>query len=329
MNSLAKNLLVNANNIIEASQTLSGVTSALGEGLGIYEDEINSLVQKNQNTLRNNRDDIIGLANQVRRKANEIAELLDLGLGGGSGVLTNSSFGVNGAGSGISGGALSPNRQSPRDLTTSQFGFVKDSDGNLVYDSPIETNAILYTTQGSANADFQGTCGLCSCANLLRLSGVNMSEADMIAYASNTDSATLGKLCSTGYDDPGMNGGTGPKDRQQILDHFGISCGVFKLSRTADGKIDSSNLTQIADSVSAGKGVILSVHADMLWDDAPFGIDDYHAVTVTSVKKDSAGNILGFYICDSAKGGTTYYSADKVQRCLTGAPMNITHQIIR
>ena len=327
MSSLAKSLLVNANSIIEASQTLANVTITFGDGLGIYADEISAIIQKNQNTLRNNREDIVELANMVRQKSEDIIALLDLGIGGG--ISTLSSNASKGNTCGTRGVSLAPDRSSPRDLVVSQFGYEMDSDGNLVYDSPNETNGFLYTTQGSANDEFQGTCGLCSCANLLRLSGVNKSEADMIAYASNTNSATFGKLCSIGFSDPGMNGGTSPKDRQQILNHFGIDSGVFPLSRAADGTIDDSNITQIADSVCAGRGVILSVHADMLWNNASFGIDDYHAVTVTSVKKDGSGDVLGFYICDSAKGGTTYYSADKIRRCLTGAPMNITYQIIR
>lgn len=192
-------------------------------------------------------------------------------------------------------------------------------------------NQYLYRSQGSADAAFQGTCGLCSCANILRLSGVNASEKDMIVYASKTrdPNSFNGMLCATGYADPGLNGGTSPKGRQQILNHFGIDSGIFPLSHDADGSISTGNLMQIADHVSAGRGVILSVHADVLWDDAPFGIDDYHAVTVTSVKKNSAGDILGFYICDSANGGTTYYSADRVKRSLTGSPMNVTYPIIR
>ena len=70
--------------------------------------------------------------------------------------------------------------------------------------------------------------------------------------------------------DPGMNGGTSPKSRQQILDHFGIDSGIFPIAHEADGSISESNLSQIADHVSAGRGVILSVHADVLWNDAAF-----------------------------------------------------------
>lgn len=226
---------------------------------------------------------------------------------------------------------LAPTRNTPRDLIGTQFGMVKDSDGNLVYDSPVETDQYLYKDQGSANPAFQGTCGLCSCANILRLSGVNATEAQMIAYASTTKNPNtlFQKLCATGYSDFGMNGGTSPKTRQFILQNFGIDSGIFPLERERDGSISDRNLAAISDNVSAGRGVILSVHADVLWNDASVGIDDYHAVTVTSVKKDPAGNILGFYICDSAHNGTTYYTANKVKRALTGSPMNVTYSVIR
>lgn len=228
---------------------------------------------------------------------------------------------------------LAPTRNKPRDLSGvgTQFEMVKDSDGNLVYDSPIETDQYLYKNQGSADPDFQGTCGLCSCANILRLSGVNATEAQMLAYASTTNNPNtlFQKLCATGYTDPGMNGGTSPKSRQYILQNFGIDSGIFPMEREKDGSLSDSNLTTISKNVSEGRGVILSVHADILWNDAPVGVDDYHAVTVTSVKKDSTGNILGFFICDSANSGTAYYSADKVKRALTGSPMNVTYSIVR
>lgn len=330
MKALAKQLYTEANAILDASTTLETKISSVAEGLGIYEAEINGIIQHGRNTLKNNREDIINLAQRVLEKANEIEELVSLNWGASAtGAVTGQAGVVSGGSANTSG--LAPTRTSPRDLPASQFGFNKDADGNMVYDSPNEMNQYLYKTQGSANATFQGTCGLCSCANILRLSGVNASEGEMIAYASNTrDPNSFGDmLCATGYSDPGLNGGTSPKGRQQILDHFGIDSGIFPIAHNTDGSISDSNITQIADNVSAGRGVILSVHADVLWNDAPFGIDDYHAVTVTSVKKNSSGDILGFYICDSANGGTTYYSADKVKRALTGSPMNVTYPIIR
>jgi len=331
MRTLANQLLLEANAIYEASIILEKTVMAESSGLGIYQEEIIALIQHGRNSLNASKDDTIALAQQIQSKAQEIEELVALNLEPATGAAT--SAGITGDVGGSVNGApsMKPTRSSPRDLAASQYAFAKDSDGNLIYDSPNEMNQYLYTTQGSAYPSFQGTCGLCSCANILRLSGVNATEKDMVDYASVTrdTSSFFGKLCATGHIDPGHNGGTSPKSRQQILNHFGIDSGIFPVAHNEDGTISDSNLNQIADYVSSGRGVILSVHADVLWNDAAYGFDDYHAVTVTSVKKNSAGEILGFYICDSAQGGTTYYPAEKVKRALTGAPMNVTYPIIR
>ena len=334
MEALANDLVANANAIEEASRTLLQKTALLGGGLGIYADAIQGVIRQNQGTLFRHRDEFQHLSDRARQIADSIRQLAASSLsasasaGSGSGAQTGGAKGESGSSASAGAASLALNRSSPRDLPVSQFGFQTDSDGNQVYDSPVETNQYLYTMQGSANADYQGTCGLCSCANILRLSGVNLSEGDMIAYASTAQSSLYGNLCSTGYLNPGMNGGTSPKDRQEILSHFGIDSSVIPVYTTG-GVADQRNTRLIADAVSSGRGVILSVHADMLWKNAAVGLDDYHAVTVTSVKKNSAGDVLGFYICDSAKGGTTYYPADKMVRSLTGSPMNVTQQIIR
>lgn len=235
------------------------------------------------------------------------------------------------AGSSLGKPKLVPDRTTPRDLVETRFGFTEDSDGNMVYDSPLEMDEYLYKTQGSARKEYQGTCGLCSCANILRLAGVNVTEEEVIAYASTTrdETSLSGMLCALGHSKPGMNGGTSAKTRKQILEHFGIDSGTFLIAYDSDNSISQSNIDRIADAVSSGKGVILSVHADLLWKDEKYDGDYYHAVTVTSVKKDKDGRTEGFYICDSANNGTHYYPADKVLRCLTGSPMNITHGIIR
>jgi len=217
---------------------------------------------------------------------------------------------------------MEPKGKMPRDLPVSQYGYQKTEDGTFVYDSPMGTDQYLYKTQGKVDWRYKGTCGLCSCCNILRLAGVDVSEKDMIEYASKE------KLCVTGLNIL-RNGATDALDRKEILDHFGINSGVQNLMLMPNGKPGSENIRLIEQYVSAGKGVILSVHADMLWKDAPYGKNDYHAVVVTSVKKDKAGNIQGFYICDSEKGGTKYYPAQKILDVLTGSPMNVIHQIIR
>ena len=224
-----------------------------------------------------------------------------------------------------------PNRYSPRTLSSSQFSLVQQSDGNLVYDSPEETDQYLHKKQGSAYSNFQGTCGLCSCANILRLAGVNATEAQMIEYAATTDNPWYSgeKLCAVGKPDPGHNGGTSPYDRQQILAHFGIQSDIVPLSDAQSGDLYNDALVTISDNVCAGRGVIISVFARVLWHNNPYDRHGRHAVSVTSVKKAANGNLLGFYICDSARNGTTYYPAALLQKALTGGAMNVTRSIIR
>ena len=44
LNQLANDLLINANNIVETNQTLEQITSSLYDNLGIYGDEIISII---------------------------------------------------------------------------------------------------------------------------------------------------------------------------------------------------------------------------------------------------------------------------------------------
>lgn len=325
LRALAGKLHTEADSVLDAAEALQITISVIGSDLGKYEAEISELVELNRKAIRQNWENITALAQKVLQQADKVEALLP------------ASARSSGSALGSSSGAVScvipffPSETSPRDLAVTQFGFVADSDGNQVYDSPMETDLFMYKSQGSANPDFQGTCGLCSCANILRLAGIFASEAEMIAYASQAKQAGLfgGKLCTTGYSDPALNGGTCPKDRQQILSHFGIDSGIFPIEFEDDGGLAEINIARIADYVSQGRGVILQVHADVLWHDAAFGENDSHAVTVTSVKKSCSGDVLGFYICDSADGHTTYYPSAKVLRSLTGAPMNVTYSIIR
>ena len=234
---------------------------------------------------------------------------------------------------------LEPNRTAPRSLSCSQYGFTVDANGDSTYDSPMEMDHYLYRKQGSADANFQGTCGLCAIANVMRLAGVDLSEKDVIDYAANaseiddpvTDEILWAahRLCTYNPFNPQESGGTTPGKRLKILEHFGINSGVYSVKM--EGKIASyETMNQIADFVAEGRGVILSVHASIL-EPNMYENDlnhDFHAVTVTSVKKNKYGNISGFYICDSNKG-TSFYPIDQVQAALTGADMNVTYSHIR
>lgn len=225
---------------------------------------------------------------------------------------------------------FAPRRKIPRDLPVTQYGFEQREDGGSVYDSPEETSVYLCPKQGNERRGFKGTCGLCSCANVIRLSGVDVREGDVIDYASKTNAPnSIDKLCEVGHLNPGSNGGTSPQDRKVILEHYGIDSGIFNIKRDSSGAISNENINDIAKYVSEGRGVIISVHAYALWHGIKNSKKDFHAVTVTSVRKDSSGNIAGFYICDTGIGGTQYYSADALLGSLTGSAMNVTYQIIR
>ena len=78
MRALAKQLYTEANSILESSSILESKVSEVGNGLGIYESEILSIIQKGRNTLKENRDDILNLAQRVLQKAREIDELVSL-----------------------------------------------------------------------------------------------------------------------------------------------------------------------------------------------------------------------------------------------------------
>lgn len=326
MINLADSLIRFTNVVYDLNSRLEKSIEVIENELGIYGEEINDIVIHSKEKLKGAQEPIEILARIIRQKSDEILTLLNLN------DAENSFFGgLNHEGINRSSIInLQPNRNAPRDLPVSQYGFNFDIEGNQIYDSPMEINDYLYKKQGSAKWNFQGTCGLCSCVNILRLAGVYADEEQMINFASTTMAPnSQEKLCETGHINPGRNGGTNPEGRKCILEHFGINSGLFNVDMDNSGGATQGTMDMISDMVSSGKGVILSVHSDVLWHDAPYGIKDYHAVTITSVKKDSVGNILGFYVCDSAKGGTKFYSNDRLRRSLTGARMNVTYQIIR
>ena len=192
-----------------------------------------------------------------------------------------------------------------------------DKDGNMVFDSPIETGDKLDSTQGKVNG-FSGTCGLVSCENVLRLAGIMVTENDLVAFAKSTKSERSGDyLCSRGSIFASKNGGTGVEDRNEILAHFGLDA----VSLPCD--VDA-----IAKYVEEGRGVIISVHCDQLYHGYTDG-GDLHAVCVTSVKRDKIGQLLGMYICDSNGDPSQYYYVDEIEKALSGRKMNVTTAVLR
>ena len=225
--------------------------------------------------------------------------------------------------------SFKPTRKTPRDLSVSQYGFTKDESGMEIYDSPLEVDKYLYAQQGSAYDNFKGTCGLCSCANVLRLAGVNYGEKEMIDYAANRQEGLFNtRLCTVNPFNASASGGTTPKQRQQILDYFGVSSSIWNVKTDADGKTSIDTINDLAKWVSEGRGVIVDVDAGLFYN-SPKNYGKGHAVTLTSVEKNKYGDVTAFYILDSNQG-TVKYNAWEFQDMLRNfVGINVTSQIIR
>lgn len=197
------------------------------------------------------------------------------------------------------------------------------------YNAPLETGQHLNCDQGKTPEEggegvkgFCGTCGLVSIENILRLAGVKITEADVVKFAS-THKSSIRYLCTVGKS-PDENGGTYASDRQAILKHYGI-----------DSRVEyTSDVSKIAKYISEGRGVIASVDANVLWYGRARSTPEYHAITVTSVERDSyTKEITAFYICDSGSGNgdnarkiPVDVFSDAIER--TGE-LNVTELIIR
>lgn len=209
----------------------------------------------------------------------------------------------------------------PRHLQTTEYGYTTDEKGNQIYDHPDILERYLYRNQGSAYPNsITGTCGLCSCANILRMAGVDYNEQQIVDYALQHG------LCDNDSNRPSGNGGTGPDDRQKILEAFGIQTHTVTVTLNDSGEADQQTINDLAGFVENGQGVIISVNANEL--NSNYG-NGRHAIVVTSVTRDPDGNILGFNICDSNSGMPSYYSASTIRQALSGNDMNVTDYPIR
>lgn len=143
--------------------------------------------------------------------------------------------------------------------------------------------------QGDNPFGFRGTCGLCSCELIMRQFGIEITEADVVAYAREH------RLCNTrGH--PRMRGGTSVAQQARILSDFGVPA-HYETARVLD---------DLAASIQQGRGVILAVDAGVLWNDANYYDGQAnHAVTAIGVARDpGTGQIQGFYINDTGTGAS-------------------------
>lgn len=139
--------------------------------------------------------------------------------------------------------------------------------------------------QGDNPFGFRGTCGLCSCEGILRQFGIEVTEADVVAYAKDH------QLCKTDGS-PEYKGGTDVLRMARILSDFGVPAHWDT----------RGSLEGLAASLQQGRGVIVGLNAGVFWDDARY-INQGHAVTPIAVARDpKTWDIQGFYVNDTGKG---------------------------
>jgi len=166
----------------------------------------------------------------------------------------------------------------------------------------------LISHQGAVD-QFEGTCGLVACANICRLSGMKITEEEIVDKAIHLGKCTIGRL-------PSHNGATDADERQFMLHHYGIESQCIP----QDAEIAAKHLEE-------GKGVIVSVDIDYLRTGKKGKVS--HAVTLTGTKRDPNGNLLGLYMCDSLNAPSFYYSKEELRESFTSSKMNVTNKAIR
>lgn len=156
-----------------------------------------------------------------------------------------------------------------------------------------ETYKNLIQEQGQEVANFEGTCGLCTLANLMNQNGDSITETDIVNRA-----ISLNRCYKDGL--PEDNGGTTPYDQVKILESFGY---------VSDIQIDPT-FEDIVRNIENGNGVKISVHAKHLESDSvaaprfPFLKDPTdHAVMVTGMEKDLNGTVRGIWLNDTGQHG--------------------------
>ncbi|MCX4092341.1 C39 family peptidase [Nocardia sp. alder85J] len=142
--------------------------------------------------------------------------------------------------------------------------------------------------QGDNTYGFQGTCGLCSCEDVIAQFGGDVTEAQIVDHA-----VAKGECDVSG--NPEAAGGTTLGDQAAVLADYGIPAHAEQQQSFED----------LAAEVQQGHGVIIEANAGYLWHDGRYveNGQDNHAVTVTGVARDpETGAIQGFYINDSGTG---------------------------
>ena len=174
-----------------------------------------------------------------------------------------------------------------------QLGQLPDGRASLVI-GDVHGYAALNHRQGDNPEHDGGDCGIVSCAEVLNQFGIGLTEADVVAHATQCRELHV----VAGH--PEESGWTLPADQVAILADYGISA-YWAGDQSAE---------QLADAVQGGHGVIAAVNAGVLWcDPSVLGHGQAnHVVTITGVARDPYdGALQGFYINDSGNGQSAQF----------------------
>jgi uncharacterized Zn-binding protein involved in type VI secretion len=148
-------------------------------------------------------------------------------------------------------------------------------------------NAAAAGRTSGTTAQSYNNCGVESSRQVInQANGTAVSENQLLQNSINSGLANG----TPGSPPVFANGGTTPARRQQILANNGVA-----------STVQASNLDSLGMAMSRGQGTIASLDAAPLWGGttAPGSL---HAVTVTGVEYDDAGNVKNVIINDTGTG---------------------------
>ena len=185
-----------------------------------------------------------------------------------------------------------------------------------IFDHPERVAAWGAYKQGSNSYGIGGTCGLCSCATIMNITGCGYREDDIIAYAKKH------RKCS-------RSGGTTPNDWNDIIKKMG---GIS--SKT--GRVN--NLVELVPEIEAGKGVIIGIVPSMINENwyGPYDPNGgRHAIVLASVIRDEKTNEIKKYVIIDSNGDTPetacqYIDVQDLQDAFEAADccVNVTNEVL-
>ena len=207
-------------------------------------------------------------------------------------------------------------------LTQTRYGFNKmEVDGEVcsMYNSPYETAQTLINRQGNNTRNAAGVCGVCQCANILRMAGISdVTEEDVLNTAMTCSPGVVQGLDINNADSE-ERGGTSSSGRREILARYGVDSYTLPIQQDR-----AESVEQLSQAIRTGHGVIVSVDAGRLWNDSRYD-GGGHAISLISVSE----NGDRFIYSDTGAGRIGTISAQELGNVLSGRTANITTRIIR